>query len=235
MGPFAATPGESTIEVDDPLGFATGWSPTTHSTGDSLPVLVTVELSGVVAGGAGIQYFDLFVTLVDSTGRTVASQRILVVVPPDPALYDPSASAPALQVELTWTEAGDDLDLHLLRGMGASPRSDDDCYYANCSGPDGLDWGAAGTGPEDPRLVADDIGGTGPEVITIEAPEPGTYVVMVHDFVSTEGLGPNNATVDVLVDGALEASFSFEVTEEDSETWVATIEWPSGSTLAFSE
>ena len=60
-------------------------------------------------------------------------------------------------IELSWSESGDDLDLHLLKNGGPF-ESDQDCFYGNCISEYGdLDWGNRGLLDDNPRLDLDEI------------------------------------------------------------------------------
>ena len=86
--PVPAMSGTLSITLDNHSGVVSGWTPTAYETGDPLPIEVTVDFSGTVAGSRWFQFLDHYVELVNGAGQVIASQRILVVVPPDPALYD---------------------------------------------------------------------------------------------------------------------------------------------------
>ena len=128
-----------------------------------------------------------------------------------------------LWVEMFWTVAGDDMDLHMVRNGGAGNlRTNQDCYYANCKF--GLPWGPAGV-EGNPYLDLDDIGGTGPENINMEQPENIIYQVYVHDYPGSVYNGNNNVTVNVYLSGALAWSNTLGVSGEGTDTFFAQINW----------
>jgi len=130
-------------------------------------------------------------------------------------------------IELSWSESGDDLDLHLLKNGGPF-ESELDCYYGNCISDLGdLDWGNRGLLDDNPRLDLDDIDGFGPENINIQEPTSGDYTIVIHDYPGSEYHGANTALVRVHLAGELVFERSIVVTGEDTQTEVAKILWPS--------
>jgi len=107
-------------------------------------------------------------------------------------------SASGLCIKLTWNTDLTDLDLHLVYN-GTTYCSDDSCYWANCK--DGamsrVDWdGISGVGAGDPTIHGDATLGYGPEVIKIEDPLVGSYVIAVY-FNKPATLPDTAATVEV--------------------------------------
>ena len=95
-----------------------------------------------------------------------------------------------LQLKILWTNAGNDFDVHLVRDGGTFSRGNannlTDCHWTNCTpAKTPLDWGESGTGGN-PLLVVDDIQGSGPEIIEVQAPlEDGTYLFAVEWYSGT--------------------------------------------------
>ncbi|MCK6506423.1 choice-of-anchor D domain-containing protein [Myxococcota bacterium] len=127
-----------------------------------------------------------------------------------------------LYVLLSWNTGNSDLDLHLVRDDPAlyfiSP---DDACFCNPN----PDWGESGSG-DDPQLALDNRVGYGPENINVESPADGQYHVKVHYFQDNSG-GSTEATVEIHLSGALAASYSRVLTED--QVWdVATVSLPEG-------
>ncbi len=142
------------------------------------------------------------------------------------------------RVELSWQNSGDDMDLHLLRAQPVgTPRTDGDCYYGNCQtggwGGTTPDWGVSGVTDDDPALDLDDIPGVGPENINIPqpagSPYDGWYQVFVHDYPGSVYQPANPVTVNIYLNGILQQTYNFSIAGEDSDYYVAKIEWPSGA------
>ncbi len=139
------------------------------------------------------------------------------------------------RVELFWSKP-DDMDLHVLNPTGG-PRTDNDCYYANCvtgGWGGGLDWGAQGVSTDDPSLDLDDINGTGPENTNIVSPAvgqyAGDYTVFVHDYSGTvDDFTATDCTVNIYLNGVLTQTYNFSISGEDQDYYVAKIAWPSGA------
>lgn len=131
-----------------------------------------------------------------------------------------------LWVEMFWSQSGEDMDLHLVRGNG-SLRSGQDCYYGNCVR-GGLDWGPAGA-DGNPSLDLDDVPGTGPENINIANPENVIYHVWVHDYPGSVRSSGTDVTVNVYLGGILEFTDTRTFTNEGDEKEYATIDWAAGT------
>ncbi len=144
----------------------------------------------------------------------------------DPCVVDLEAiTSQDLWVEMYWTQAPDDMDLHLI-GPGGSFNSQMDCYYANMN----PDWGVLGDPSDDPSLDLDDIPGTGPENINVAMPADGTYTVAVHDYSgsnwpSQDITTANQTTVNVWISGQLADTLNCSITGDDTVTGFFTIEY----------
>ncbi len=136
-----------------------------------------------------------------------------------------------LWIEMFWQHSGDDMDLHLL-APGGIPRTNTDCFYANCVpvfGHSVLDWGQQGYSGDDPRLDRDDIPGDGPENINIANPVDGRYTVFVNDYPGHSYVGGNEVTVKIYIDGVLAQEFVKTITGENEDWYVCNVDWPSGN------
>lgn len=140
---------------------------------------------------------------------------------------DTSPSGPGLVIQLTWQEANDDLDLHLLAPNGTL-ESDTDCYYANCiiNGVVSLDWGQQGVSADDPVMTLDDIEGTGPEEIQLAEPQTnGEFTIVIHDYPSSVLTSANIATITVYSGDSVLWTGTKTISDENTYTDVATINW----------
>ncbi|MFT6159808.1 MAG: hypothetical protein ACJAZO_001347 [Myxococcota bacterium] len=169
--------------------------------------------------------YGAFVTVFDSTGQFSEACRVaatVFVLPDPPREVDEDDG---LRIELTWDNAGDDLDLHLLRPEdGTLEDADTSCYFANCAGA-GPDWGAVGAVADDPLLIEDDIEGTGPEVMYLQEPGPGVFRAVMRDYPGNAN-GATIATMTVFWDGVEVATDerTFDDTPETEGLYVWSID-----------
>lgn len=171
--------------------------------------------------------YGAFVTVFDSTGLFSEACRVaatVFVLPPPPRDIDEDVG---LRIELNWDNAGDDLDLHLLQpgGMLEDVAGGTDCFYATCAG-GGPDWGVPTEVADDPLLIEDDVNGTGPEIIYLEAPGPGVFRAVVHDYPGAPPDGATTADLVVFWDGVEVASDQrvFDDTEESEGLYIWSID-----------
>jgi hypothetical protein len=92
-----------------------------------------------------------------------------------------------------------------------------DCAFANRF----PEWGVSGR-VDDPRLDIDDVAGLGPEIVSLNEPEDGTYTVFVHYCndrnTSTE---PTEATLEIVVEGVVTATAGPQRIDTEGPVWVA--------------
>jgi hypothetical protein len=173
--------------------------------------------NGVVAGLDVAGTFVVSLVVTDSNGASSANDATVTLN---------AVPLQGLHVQLTWSSAADDIDLHLFKGSSPGWCSDtNDCYYGDCkSDPFGFtqtpDWdGIAPTPPAtktagDPSLDIDDLCGFGPENINIDQPVNGSYVIGVDPYSPGGGdctagsFTPTDVEVKVFLGGALAGQFT---------------------------
>ena len=104
-----------------------------------------------------------------------------------------------------------------------------ECVNGTCTGgephPDGLEWGQPGR-EDNPRLDRDDMSGTGPENINLQAPwdSGNKYYTVGVDFYEKKGQ-ETNASVRVYCNGDIQYSGTQKL--EDSKWWwyAANVKW----------
>ncbi len=163
--------------------------------------------------------YGAFVTVFDSTGQFSEACRVaatVFVLPDPPRELDLDLG---LRLELTWDNAGDDLDLHLLRPVDGRleevVENETDCFFLTCAG-NGPDWGVVGDFTDDPVLVEDDIQGIGPEVIYLQDPGPGIFRAVIRDYPGTAN-GATTANLSVFWNG-VEVATDERVFDDSEET-----------------
>ncbi len=116
----------------------------------------------------------------------------------------PSGTSGEVRIVLTWGETPSDLDAHLTGPDGSGGRFH--VYFGNTGSLDTDPFAA---------LDVDDVTSFGPETITITQVRDGVYRYSVHDFTNrsatpdspSSALAQSGATVEVFIDGTLEAEF----------------------------
>ena len=134
-----------------------------------------------------------------------------------------------LAVKMLWNNKDSDMDLHLIRPDGEFGNKDSDCYFWNCSpqySGERPDWGVEGETKDDPFLDIDNTDGIGPETVTINKPENGTYKVTVHAYDTSKG--PSTVVVKGYAHGAEEKSATLLMSKTDTCWDVFTIEVGDG-------
>ena len=231
IGEDSYDPGEASITYDWTLAYRPDGSAAEMPSG-SMTSPNRAEFTADLAG----EYVGRLVVTNDSGYRSDPCEVTLIAEP-----------AEALWVEMFWESGGDDMDLHLLSpdasmedadgdGLIDGLKSDQDCYYANCtvsSWSEGLDWGVSGETIDDPALDLDDISETGPENINIEMPVNGIYTVIVHDYPGSVYEPGNPVTVNIYLDGALEWTEMRVIDVEDSYTEFAEINTTTGEVTSL--
>ena len=141
---------------------------------------------------------------------------------------DPHASTvDDLHVELSWSGATSDLDLHLAVDDAELFSVPGDTSWCNPA----PDWGAAGDPVDDGHLDLDDDDGFGPEHIGVDRPADGVYLVRVHHFDDGED-GDVTANVAVYARNALVWSGSRVLAR--NEVWdVGQVNWPGETFGAY--
>lgn len=128
-----------------------------------------------------------------------------------------------LHVELAWSGATSDLDLHLAEGDAPLYDVPGDVSWCNAT----PDWGVVGEPADDGHLDLDDDDGFGPEQVGVNVPADGTYPVRVHLYDDGEDLAVT-ATVSVFARGVLVWSGSKVMLR--NQVWeVGQVNWPDGS------
>lgn len=144
----------------------------------------------------------------------VHDARGLAACQPAFASVEVEPTAP-VHIDLTWMTPGDadeadqgvdfgtDLDLHLLRREPPEVAKAVDWFHASQDvfwDNRHPDWGDPGPA-HDPSLDRDDVDGGGPEIVTLQTPEPKTgYFVGVHHW-KANGFGPARPRVRVYLHG----------------------------------
>jgi PKD repeat protein len=128
-------------------------------------------------------------------------------------------------IQLVWDHPSNNQDLHLvhLSSDGNFCSANGDCNPAEPS-PIWFPEHEAATGPN-PMLSRDDSDGYGPESITIDTPEAGTYRILTHYAPAPNSSGPTVQQIRVFIDGTLELVESRTLTGAEQIWAIADITW----------
>jgi MYXO-CTERM domain-containing protein len=132
------------------------------------------------------------------------------------------------QVGLSWNDAGNDLDLHLL-APGGGYWTETDCFFGNPQ----PTWGDETVATDDPSFGTDGDGTNGVpmrEEIAVTAPVDGTYTVLVHHLNDRDTTDEVEATLTLIV-GGVERTLPIDPEHlSQGEVWQAfAITLPSAS------
>lgn len=228
--------------------------------GGGVFALATARSFPVEVGPGGALEIEVAAT-PKAAGVAASSLVVLTSDAERPYLLFPlsvtGVSEEALLVQLLWSSAAGDFDLHVIQADaagrfcaaggsqvkravanagGRATLCDDedvvrDCAAATCvqaGAP--LDWDATGTASAgDPRLLMVDHEGGGPEAILVQDVPPGRYLVAAHRF--RDPVGPVEVAARIFVDGAVAA----ERATADIAWWEVGIVdvKPSGNTCFY--
>jgi len=132
-------------------------------------------------------------------------------------------------IQLVWDHPTNNQDLHLvhLSSAGNFCSANGDCNAAEPS-PIWFDDYEASTGPN-PTLSRDDSDGFGPESITIDAPEAGTYRILTHYAPAPNSSGPTVQQVRIFINGTLQFTEQRTLTGPEQIWAIADIVWSDES------
>ena len=207
---FASTPGEISLDIVDDSNRA--GSPLN---GDPSNKISRAAFQAKIKG-----LYKVGLTVINDQG--VSSQEATCDVE--------AVSDDDLAVKMFWTNKNADIDLHLIKPEGEFGNAESDCYYWNCSpqySGERPDWGVEDETKDDPFLDIDNTDGIGPETVTINKPENGTYTVVVHAYDTTKG--PSTVVVKGYAHGSEEKSVSLLMNQTDTCWDVFTIDVEDGS------
>ncbi len=126
-----------------------------------------------------------------------------------------------IRVTLSWDQAGQDLEVHLIKPGGRINDPATDCTWNTCQSTS-PDWGVVGDATDNPKKDVDNTGSFGPENIFLVRPEPGVYTVLVEHW----GAGaPSDAEVILNVGGVATVARIQDLVSHHVWT-AATIQWP---------
>ena len=209
---FATTPGEIALDIVDDSNRA--GSPLN---GDSSNKISRAAFQAKVKGTYVVR-----LVVINEKGVTSVPEECTIV----------ASSDDDLAVRMFWNNKNADIDLHLINNQpdGEFGSPENDCYYWNCSpqySGDLPDWGVEGETKDNPFLDVDNTDGIGPETVTINKPENGSYKVTVHAYDTTKG--PTTVVVKAYAHGTEEKSSELLMNQTDTCWDVFTIEVADGS------
>ena len=197
-----------------------------YDPGDNEPLTYAWTLSTAPSGSqAVLESLEAAASLTTDVAGTytvslVATNTLGIPSAPESCQIE-AIPAAGVHIELVWDGAGTDVDLHLSQAGASLYETPEDVSYCN----DQLDWGVAGDAVDDPALITDDDG-LGPEIIEIEDPADGEYMVRVHYF-EDNARGDTLATVRFYIYGELTETATQTLTR--NQVWdVGYIRWPYG-------
>ena len=161
---------------------------------------------------AGQYVFEL--SVVDDSGITSCTTAQVTIL---------ATSSSTLSIELTWTTPSDpditdnngtDLDLHYKQAASVWNTMPDTIFWQSVTS----DWGVQGDTSDDPYLDIDDIDGLGPEVISHDNPEAGTYNVGAY-YYNDNGFLVSYATVRIYQQGQLIAEERDQYLQREDIFW----------------
>lgn len=175
------------------------------------PEPADAPVADLLVDAAGTWEVQLVVTNADGI-PSVPEKCVIEAVPVD-----------QLHVELSWSGATSDLDLHVAEGDAGFYEVPGDVSWCNTN----PDWGTPGNPDDDGSLDQDDDEGYGPENVNVPEPADGTYAVRVHVYDDGDD-GAVTATVSVFTNGSLAWTGSKVLARND--VWeVGQVNWPQGT------
>lgn len=178
------------------IAWAVVGAPSGSSTGFDAPTEPETTFFVDLAGP-----YTLLLDVADAAGE-VRQFEVLVSARP----------ASDIEVVLTWNTPGDDeeggpldvtsgsdLDLHLLHPNGCWESERWDCHFRARQ----PDWGDPTSRFDDPSMDIDDSNGAGPEVLSLDSPEPNTRYLIGVQYYDDAGFGEARASVRVYLGGDL--------------------------------
>jgi hypothetical protein len=171
--------------------------------------------------------YTLQLCVTDDEGQSACCTMSVTSTPPG-----------AIHVELSWSTAYGDVDLHFLNVNQSDPTgwwSINDCHWLNQT----PDWGALGA-VANPTLDIDDTDGYGPENTTItNMPQTGNYTIGVHFYCShsiarnggpaiAPGDGPTTGTARIFCNGTLiQTVTGIRLDRTDDWVTLGTVSYPT--------